>query len=287
MSELPVKSSSYQAKLGECPVYDQRTNTLYWVDISARRILRKDLETNEESFVASPDLITSIQLAEKPDELVGTLRHEFCRINLETKEFALIGEAERDSNHNRFNDGKCDSLGRYWAGTMNLDLVSPTGSLYVLDLNKTITRKAEGLAISNGLAWSKDDKKMYLIDTPVKKVFQFDFDTNTGELENKEVCIDFKDETGRPDGMTIDSEGMLWVAHARGGHVSKWNPLDGRKISEFVFPVRAVTSLTFGGKRLDSLYVTTASELMNERDAGYVYMLRPGAKGSAQSFCRV
>lgn len=281
------KLSNNRAVFGEGPLYDHRTNVLHWIDIEGKKIFSKQLKNEKEESVESPDLISSIQLTEKTDELVGTIRHGFYRINLSKGNFELIAEVERDVPTNRFNDGKCDSLGRCWAGTMNLDLVSPTGSLYCLNLDKTVKQKAQGLAISNGLAWSLEEKAMFLIDTPVKKIYRFDFELSSGEISNRNVCIDFQNEEGRPDGMTIDSEGMLWIAHARGGRVSRWDASNARKLSEFTLPVKAVTSLTFGNKDLDTLYVTTAYAPFKEEEAGFVYAFEPGVKGVESEICIV
>jgi sugar lactone lactonase YvrE len=286
MGMTAARFSEYQAKLGESPVYDPGSKALYWVDILAKRIVRKDMETGSESFVASPDLVTSVQLAEKPGGLACTLSHAFCSVDFGTGAFAVLAEVEKEMAGNRLNDGKCDSSGRYWAGTMNPDLRSPTASLYVLDLDGKVKRRTGGLAVSNGLAWSKDDRRMYLIDTPVLKVFRFDYDPGTGEIQNKATCVDFRGQSGRPDGMTVDSEGMLWIAHARGGRISRWDPDRGTKLEECLLPVKATTSLTFGGEGLDRLYVTTSSELLGEADAGHVYVVDPGVKGLPPSRSR-
>ncbi|MHB2036893.1 MAG: SMP-30/gluconolactonase/LRE family protein [Nitrososphaerales archaeon] len=287
------KFSKYRAKVGESPIYDHRTNTLLWVDATGKKILRRNLDEELEQSTDCPDLISSIQLTERTGALVGTMMHRFCRINLETGKFEALGEVEKDLERNRFNDGKCDSVGRYWAGTMNIDSVYPnpgipTASLYVLDLDKRIRKTLGGLSISNGLAWSKDNRAMYLVDTPVKKVFQFDFDLKAGEIRNQRVCIDFKDEEGRPDGVTIDTEGMLWIAHARAAKLSRWDSKNGRKVSEFLLPTKGTTSVIFGGKKLDTLYVTSASDLASDDAAGYVYVLEEiGATGFESNICKV
>ena len=279
--------------MGESPIYDHRTNTLLWIDATGKKILRRNLDEESELSTDCPDLISSIQLTERTGALVGTMMHRFCRINLETGKFEALGEVEKDLECNRFNDGKCDLSGRYWAGTMNIDSVYPnpgvpTASLYVLDLDKRIRKTLGGLSISNGLAWSKDNRAMYLVDTPVKKVFQFDFDLKAGEIRNQRVCIDFKDEEGRPDGLTIDTEGMLWIAHARAAKLSRWDPKNGRKVSEFLLPTKGTTSVIFGGKKLDTLYVTSASDLASDDAAGYVYVLEEiGATGFDSNICKV
>lgn len=109
-----------------------------------------------------------------------------------------------------------------------------------------------------------------------------------GAISNQRICIDFKDEEGRPDGMTIDSEGMLWIAHARAAKLSTWDPKTGRKVSEFLLPTKGTTSVIFGGKKLDALYVTSGSDLSSDDSAGYVYVLEgTGAHGFESNICKV
>lgn len=227
-----VKFSSYRALLGEGPVYDIRTNKIFWVDIDGHKIKSKDLDEEKESVIKLPDVVSSIQLKEDTNKLLATLRHGFYEVDIENGNTKLIAEVEKDMPQNRFNDGKCDSIGRYWAGTMNIQLDAPTGALYSLEVDNKIVKHLDGLTISNGLAWSLDNKFFYLIDTKPKKVYRFNFDLIKGEISNQLVAIDFSDERGRPDGMTIDSEGKLWIAHSRGGRISRWDPQTERNFSK-------------------------------------------------------
>ncbi|AEA11641.1 Regucalcin-like protein [Thermoproteus uzoniensis 768-20] len=274
---------SYKAVLGESPVYDPRTDRLYWVDIEGMYVRYLDLSTGREGGVRTPDLVTSVQL-HADGELAATLRHGFYRVYLDggIEEVALV---EADMPHNRFNDGKCDAAGRYWAGTMNLDLATPTGSLYSLGLDRKVRKHLSGLAVSNGIAWSLDWKTMYLVDTPVKRIYALDFDLERGEASGARTAIDMSGEAGRPDGIAVDSEGLLWIAHARGGRISRWDPSTGEKVEEIEMPVKAVTSLTFGGPDLGVLYVTTAS-WSGEEWSGRVIEVEVDARGLAPSLCR-
>ncbi|MCY0859186.1 MAG: SMP-30/gluconolactonase/LRE family protein [Sulfolobaceae archaeon] len=282
--------SNYRALLGESPVYDSRLNRLYWVDIDGHRLIYKDLESGKEGFIDLPDVITSVQLKDETDSLIVTVRHGFYEVNLSNNSVRLIAEVEKEISENRFNDGKCDALGRYWAGTMNIPMNSPTGALYSLDIAHQVKKHLDGLTISNGLAWSLDNKYFYLIDTPPKKVYGFDLDLAKGEIYNKRVVIDFSSEVGRPDGMTIDEEGMLWIAHSRGGRISRWDPKSGKKLLEIELPVSSTTSLTFGGEDLDQIFVTTAVNLAKPGEdlAGYVYVIRGvGVRGVENNLCKV
>lgn len=285
-----LKFSSYRALLGEGPVYDLGTNRIYWVDIDGHKIIYKGLDDGKESIINLPDVVTSIQLKEETDKLVATLRHGFYEVNLDNGNLKLLGEVEKDMQTNRFNDGKCDALGRYWAGTMNLNLTEPTGAFYSLELDHRIIKHLDGLTISNGLAWSLDNKILYLIDTPPKKVYRFDFNLSKGEISNQRIAIDFSNEIGRPDGMTIDSEGKLWIAHSRGGRISRWDPQTGKKLLEIELPVSSTTSLTFGGRGLDKIFVTTSVNLGREGETttGWLYMIEGlGIRGTESYICKV
>ncbi|QGA55329.1 SMP-30/gluconolactonase/LRE family protein [Sulfolobus sp. E5-1-F] len=268
---------NYKAILGEGPVYDIEKNRLFWVDIEGKKVIVNDLNTNEEKYYDTPDLVTSLCLIDYKTIIV-TLRHGFYTLNLITGEIIPYFELENDEE-NRFNDGKCDIMGRYWAGTMNLDIENPkpTASLYKLE-GKRLSKVLDKLYRSNGLGWDPDNKLFYLIDTPLRKVFQFDFDKDKGEIYNKRVIIDFKNEPGRPDGMTVDEEGYLWIAHSAGGKITRWNPKNGEKVFEIKLPVLYVSSVTFGGPEMNQLFITTMSR-GGEPLAGRMFTVKINIKG--------
>jgi len=269
--------SNFKAVLAEGPVYDYELNRLFWVDIYGRKVITHDFNTEEEKFYDTPDVVTSLCVIDEK-RIITTLRHGFYFLNLDSGKLYQIYELKNDEK-NRFNDGKCDIAGRYWAGTMNLNEADPepTGSLYKFS-NNNLTRMLDGLYLSNGLGWSPDNSVFYLIDTPLRQVFAFDFDKDKGEIFNKRVAVDFKDEPGRPDGMTVDEEGFLWIAHSGGGKVSRWNPNNGEKVFEIKLPVRDVSSVTFGGKEMNQLFITTMSR-SGEPQAGMVFTAKVNVKG--------
>ncbi|PVU77314.1 gluconolaconase, partial [Sulfolobus islandicus] len=155
---------NYKAVLGESPVYDMEKNKLFWVDIDGKKIIVNSLDTNEENYYNTPDVVTSLCLIDNI-RIIVTLRHGFHILDLTTGKILPFLELQNDKE-NRFNDGKCDVMSRYWAGTMNLDIENPkpTASLYKLE-DKKLTKVLEKLYRSNGLGWDPDNELFYLIDT--------------------------------------------------------------------------------------------------------------------------
>jgi sugar lactone lactonase YvrE len=192
-------------------------------------------------------------------DLVAGLHHGFAFISRPDGKLKMIVDPESEIPTNRFNEGKCDPAGRFWAGTMAISEILHQGNVYVLDRDLKCRKQIEHVSISNGLAWSLDHKTLYYIDTPSFEVVSYDYDVSSGEISNKKsvIKINVKEE-GYPDGMTIDEEGMLWIGHWDGWQVARWNPLTGEKIGSIKLPASRVTSCTFGGENLDDLYITTA-----------------------------
>jgi sugar lactone lactonase YvrE len=198
-------------------------------------------------------------------DLIAGLHHGFAFISRPDGKLKMIVDPEAEIPTNRFNEGKCDPAGRFWAGTMAISEILHQGNVYVLDRDLNYKKKIDNVSISNGLAWSLDHKILYYIDTPSFEVVSYDYDVSSGEISNKKsvIKIDVKEE-GYPDGMTIDQEGMLWIGHWDGWQVARWNPLTGEKIGSIKLPASRVTSCTFGGENLDDLYITTARVGLSE-----------------------
>ncbi|BCU70096.1 SMP-30/gluconolactonase/LRE family protein [Stygiolobus caldivivus] len=273
--------SKYRAILAEGPVYFE--GRLFWVDIEGKRVIRKDLQSGDELIVEAPDLVSSLCVIDGR-RAYATVRHGIYLVDLEGKTFKELVEVEAELEKNRFNDGKCDKVGRYWAGTMNMEKSAPTGSLYKFD-GKGVEKMVEGLTVSNGLGWDPDDRLMYLIDSPARKVYAFDFDLKRGKVWNRRELISFSNDVGNPDGMAVDEEGFLWMAHWGGGKVSRWSP-QGRKVLEVRLPVTYVSSVTFGGPELDTLYITTAKK-DGEPLSGMVFKEKTRVKGLATNIGRL
>jgi sugar lactone lactonase YvrE len=272
--------------LGEGPAWDDVNGVLSWVDILKGQLYLQNLKDGTCKKVITGQYIG----AAVPDGrggYIGALAGGFYRLD-GTGLVDKLGAPEGMSCRQRFNDAKCDPHGRLWAGTMSLyNDFDPPGlaALYLLNRDRTASVKVSGVTISNGLAWSADEKTMYYIDTPALAVSAFDFDAETGGISNRRDVIRFDKRGGSPDGMTIDSEGMLWVAMFNGGCVCRYDPGSGKCLRKIGVPTPYVTSCCFAGDDLGTLYITTARlERARDRNAGNVFSCRPGVRGTRTDF---
>lgn len=250
--------------LGEGALWDAHRELLYYCDI-----------VNSRTFTYDPKIgsITSTtDLSQQGVSSIGTVVHDahgalwvatdkgFGKIDHKGK-FQGTCHPEMDIPHNRFNDGKCDPLGRFWAGSMNKDEKGVTGSMWMLHWGgKEATKMFEPCAVSNGIVWTKDGSTMYYIDSPRQEVSAFDCDINTGKVSNRRTVFKVPAKVyGYPDGMTIDSNDNLWIAHWLGSQVTQWDPRTAKLLRSIPMPTSLVTSCAFGGPDLADLYVTTAT----------------------------
>lgn len=246
-----------RAELGEGALWDARRQVLYWVDILKNALHVYDPLAQADRVIDVGQYVGTV-VPRRAGGVMLALQHGFASLDLETEELDLIHDPEPHLPGNRFNDGKCDPAGRFWAGTMALDFTPNVGSLYRLDPDFSVRVMLGDVTISNGIVWSPDHTTMYYIDTPTRQVDAFDYDVETGQIENRRAVVRVPEEMGIPDGMAIDSEGMLWVAQWEGYGVSRWDPATGRLLQSVDVPVGQVTSCAFGGENLDQLYITTA-----------------------------
>lgn len=247
---------------GEGPVWDFRSQVLYWVDIMKGRVYSQNAISDEISVYEVGQPVGAIGLAHD-NQLVVAIEHGFAMLDLYTKEMNPYPIPGLDDQV-RMNDGKVDPLGRFVAGTMDYNESAPIGHLYQFDPTHQIKTLHSNLTISNGLDWSPDLKHFYLIDSPTQEVIRFDYDQKTGDFTNPRVI--YKTAHGEfPDGMTLDGEGNLWVALWGGFKVINLSP-SGDLIGEIKLPVPHVTSCCLGGLDLKTLYITTSRIALNEVD---------------------
>ncbi len=276
MEELVL---DHHCLLGEGPVWDKNLKSICWVDILLGKVHEYIPATNTHKTLSVNQMIGAIAIC-KSGHFIGALKNGFGFIDRKSGAVTMIGNPEPHLPGNRFNDGKCDPLGRFWAGTMSHTDEPKKGSLYLLDRNLTITEKIKKVSISNGLAWSSNHDTFYYIDSPTRKVVAYNFDKTSGEIKNKRTVVELSKNEGTPDGMTIDNKGNLWIAHWDGWQVSCWNPNTGKKIRKIPLPVSRVTSCCFGGENFDDLYITSAriglssEQLKSQPLAGSLFVVR-------------
>ena len=272
-----------KALLGEGPLWDPATRLLYWVDIKRRQIHRLDPATGLDHQWPAPEDIGSLAVRAKGG-LVVAMKSGFHFFDPATATFTPIANPERDRPSNRFNDGKPDRQGRFWAGSMDDSEKSPTGGLYRLDVNLGCTRMVDGVICSNSLCWSPDGRTMYYADSYQHAIWAFDFDPDNGEVGERRIFVEIPAADGVPDGATVDAEGGVWVAQWNGWRVTRYDPAG--RIERFVkLPVQRPTCPMFGGANLDIVYVTSASihltadDLKHQPEAGGIFAFEPGVKG--------
>lgn len=274
-----------KATLGEGPSWDAVNKVLYWVDIIEHKLHIHNPITKDNRTIHIGKFIGAV-VPRKRGGVVLALHDGFYALDLHTEKLTLLAKADQEPYENRFNDGKCDAAGNFIAGTMPLEGLDPKGSLYCLNPSLQVNKLFDGVICSNGLAWSSDQSTLYYIDSPTKVVVAYDYDLDHASVSNKRVVIQILEREGVPDGMTIDSEGMLWVAQWDGYKVSRWNPHTGERLEVIPLPAARVTSCVFAGEDLNDLYITTAriglteSQLHEQPHAGGLFKLKTQIKGT-------
>ncbi|MGP3956885.1 SMP-30/gluconolactonase/LRE family protein [Nonomuraea sp. 3N208] len=275
-----------QATVAECPIWDPGRQGLWWVDIPAGRVHCFSPSTGEDvSFVAG-EAVGAVATRRDGGLLLATATGIVgCAADGSGRR--VLHEVDTDPPGGRFNDGKTDPWGRFWAGTL-VSGARGAGALYRLDPDGTLRTMVTGVSVSNGLGWSPDGRTFYYADSPTGGVDAFDHDAETGALGNRRRLVDI--DRGRPDGLSVDAEGFLWVALWEGWAVQRFSPA-GRLVMTIEIPARKVTSCAFGGPDLGTLYVTTArvglseAELREQPHAGGIFAVAAGVRGQPPGVC--
>ena len=274
------------ATCGESPMWSVREQALYWTDNVGGRIHRLEPESGDaESFLLGQDVM-AIGVRERGG-LVLALAKQLAFYEPRGEPELLI-DVEPDQPRNRFNDGKVDRRGRFWAGTMSdVDWDAPSGSLYRLDPSLELSHLRGEVVCSNGLGWSPDDRTFYFGESFLYTIFAYDFDLDTGAIAARRVFATVDRFEAFPDGLTVDAEGGVWSVHNGAARVVRYAP-DGGVTHEVEVPVLQPTSCIFGGRDLDVLFITTSRLNMNPEQlwryplSGSVFAVRPGLSGVPQ-----
>lgn len=293
---------STPARLGESPMWHPVEQVLYYVDIPAGQVLRFDPATQA---IARWDVGSEVACLApiEPAQGGGLLlaqRDGLWRFNTGNGERHRLAAAPYDTLRQRFNDGKADPQGRFWAGTLYEPREPALAGLYRYAGGK-FTCMADRVVTANGLAWSPDGSLLYWADTRAHTVYVFDFDAASGSISNRQVFAQFAQRApgqalsaygGRPDGAAVDEEGNYWLAMYEGQRLLQLSPA-GATLREVALPVRCPTMPSFGGADLRTLYVTSASdkrpaaELAEQPWAGCVLQLRVETPGLPANFAKL
>jgi sugar lactone lactonase YvrE len=250
--------------LGEGPVWDAEEGRLYWLDCTGRRVgkptfWRLDPRSGEaECWPLNRDV--GAMALRKSGDLVLAVDDGFYFFDLKTQQLELIQRIDADQPRTRLNDGKVDRRGRFFAGGMDDKEVLKICGLYRLDPDLKVTKVDDGIICSNGPCWSPDDKTFYFADTFQGEFWAYDYDITTGTLSNKRTFARFGEDGGLADGSTVDAEGCLWNAQLVTGDLIRYAP-DGTVERRIGMPVKNITSVMFGGDKLDEIYVTSMARV--------------------------
>lgn len=283
MAELE-RLTDEPAILGEGPCWHAQKKVLYWIDILGKRLHCYDPADSSDRFWDIGQLVGTVAPRASGGLLLG-LVEGFAYFDPDTEELEHLPAIE-PGTMTRFNDGKCDPAGRFWCGSMDLKEEEALGSLYRMGTDGDVAKIESNVSISNGLGWSPDRSTMYYIDSPTKTVSAFDYNLETGAATNRRSVFRLGEDEGYPDGMTVDNEGMIWLAHWAGARVCRWNPNTCELLERYDTPAPHTSACCFGGDDLSDLYITTARKGLSDEQlekyplSGHLFRLRTDVTGS-------
>jgi sugar lactone lactonase YvrE len=270
-------------ELGESPVWCERTQCLWWIDVRAPSLQRWNSRTGQVERWPMPQLIGAVVLTEGHSVVVA-LQQALHRFDAGRQQLEALVALEAGMPEQRLNEAGCDNRGRLWCGSMRDFGLSTAGSLYRLDAGLAVLRQREQITIPNSIGFSPDGRRMYFADSGPGRIDCADYDADTGLPGAWRPFVPADAAPGKPDGCTIDSEGCLWSARYGGGCIARFTP-EGRLDRLLALPVSQPTSCAFGGPDLGTLFVTTAAQRLSAAEltaqplAGAVLALQPGAYG--------
>ncbi|XP_059502772.1 regucalcin-like isoform X3 [Stegostoma tigrinum] len=277
-------------RIGEAPVWEEKHSSLLYVDITGQKVCRWNAVTKQVKEV-HVDAPVGSAVPRRSGGYVLAIGKSFAFLDWEKQTITEIASVDPDKVNNRFNDGKVDPAGRFFAGTMAMEtrpaeVERHQGSVYSLQADHSVVKHFDQVDISNGLDWSPDHTVFYYIDSLSFAIDAFDYDLQSGKISNRRLVYRLEKEEAIPDGQCIDAEGKLWVACYNGGRVLRIDPETGKRIQAVKLPVDKTTSCCFGGKDYSELYVTSAADAMDEEwirrqpEAGSIFKITGlGVKG--------
>jgi L-arabinonolactonase len=256
---------AYQGRdlLGESPLWDAKSQKVYWVDALKPALHCLNPQTSQHQEWPMPGLISAIGLHHNGG-LIAAIKEGLFYIDLPSGKVRLLKQINSDSAGVHLNDGKCDRLGRFWVGEVSHDKTNPSGKIYCLHPDGRLEIKMTGIALFNGPCWSPCNRFFYFTDSFHKTIYRCPYDLNSATLGPREVFVQIPTtDPSTPDGCTVDQAGYLWSAKWDGYRITRYSP-SGTIDCEITLPMQRPTSCIFGGKKLDTLFITSASQDIGE-----------------------
>lgn len=288
---VTAPQTTIRCGVGESPIWVAKEGAWYWVDITAKTIWRLDSSNGVVSHWQTAEMIGCLAPHSDAGFIAGMESgifhlHLESNGNIQAERLATPLASEAGM---RFNDGRCDRQGRFWSGTMLIDMPEPraAGHLYRYSKEHGISAPIiSNLFVQNGLAWSPDGRTMYLSDSHPNSqlIWVFDYDTDHGVPHNQRVFVDMKTMAGRPDGAAMDVDGCYWICANDAGLVLRFTP-EGKLDRQIIVPMKKPTMCCFGGDKLDTLMVASiaAGQAAEDPWAGATILLQPGVQGYAET----
>ena len=277
-----------RATLGEGLCWSPREQALWWVDILEHRLYRDDAKAGTHAAWPFDETISAVAERANAPGLAVTLRRGLALFDPATRALARLDEPEREREGNRFNDGKCDTRGRFWGGTMDFAVQAPTGALYRFDAEGRAQRAIDlGWIVTNGPTWTQDGRTMFVNDTVRRRVVAYAFDPETGAVGASREWLVLPEADGHPDGMTTDADGRVWIAHWGGACVTCHDPSTAAELARIALPTAHITNVAFGGPDMATLFISsakfelTAAQLAAQPLAGALFAVETDALGLA------
>ena len=273
-----------RAITGEGPVWDERDDCLYWVDIMGSQVHRFDPASGKDTITETGKHTGAVIPRASGGFILATV-DGFDILHADGQIIHLL-DVGADDPDTRMNDAKCDSNGRLFAGTMRYDFAKGGGALYRLDPDGSVRAVVEDVTVSNGTDWNLANDTMYYVDSLTGRIDAFDYDPETGDISSRRKLVEIAEDLGAPDGLTVDAEGFIWVAIFGASRVQRYSPL-GKLDGEIMLPASQITSMAFGGEDYRDLYITSATEGFEDADferepaGGALFRARPGVSGRA------
>ena len=279
--------------IGESPTWFAAERAIYWIDVKAPALYRLALETQQQQSWNMPSDIGAFALTAEGKGAVVALREGLFTLDFASGALTILAPPPFDPTLFRFNEGACDSHGRFWIGVMFDPLNKDErgrkekSSLHSFTLAGGYRHEPDAAELHNGMAWSPDERFMYLSHTQSGKIYRYAYDARDGRISDRQLFVTVPKDEGDPDGAAIDVDGGYWCALHGASKVRRYHP-DGSVDRDVVLPVSQPTKCTFGGDRLEDLYITSAADqlspeqLRTEPLAGSIFRMRPQLPGCIQ-----